>query len=531
MVHVMRKMQILTSLFLFLLIVLDSFSQSSDVPTSPTGHMAAPASLGSYLETVGELETTKKFEAATTAPLALPKDFERLTLRQCVDIALRSNLSLLNSERDVQIAYSSYREAKGFFIPFVELVTTARAGTERSRLTTGERVKTHSNALEGDLSVGQNLPTGGSLTGTAGVSRTKDGDRTYASSGEVAFSQPLWRGGGFAVGLADLKLSKLSKISTEIRNRVNQRDTTLNVIAQYFDILRAAMDLQVSEDAIWVKKEALRGAEVKLELGKIPPGEKSKAEIQYLQEEENIVTLKQQYQDELERMLILLGLPLQTTPFGLDPLTTDTLVTLIEAEKQLVPDLNSCIREAQSNRLELIENDISLRTSEIALERARNNIYPALDLTANALADDSALDLDSAVSASDHNQWDVGITMAIPFPNIARREAYRRALISLEKVKTSNLISERNIVQELKNAYRAVKATEINIPILQKTVEQATISLEQENARFEYGLNTITDIRNAQDDLFAARTRYYGALLNYQKQIATLYKAMGRPLF
>jgi outer membrane protein TolC len=506
-----------------------AFSQTTDTVQSQAAEVSAFSS-SSYLDTIHRWTKTTPSEMPTTSALALPTSHERLTLKQCVDIAIRSNLRLINSERDVQIAYSSYRAAKGFFIPYIELVTSVNAATERTRLLTGEHTIAHSNALEGTLNAGQNLPTGGSLTGATDVSRSKDDTRTYASSAVIEFSQPLWRGGGLDVGLADLKQSKLNRISEEIRNHLDQRDVALSVVSQFFDILRAQMDLLVSEDAIWVKKEALRGAEIKLELGQIPPSEKSKAEIQYLQEEENLVTLRQRYQDELESMLLLLGLPLET-PFGVDTLTTDSLVSLIHAEKQLIPDLETCIREARSNRMELLLNDISLRSSEIALAVARNNIYPDLNFTAGGSTSDSDEELDSAVSASDHNTWDVGLSMAIPFPNIERRESYRRTLINLEKVKTSNLSAERDIVQEVKNAYRAVQSIEVNIPILQKTVEQATLSLEQENARFEYGLNTITDIRNAQDDLFGARTRYYGALLNYQKSVADLYKAIGRRIF
>ena len=89
---------------------------------------------------------------------------------------------------------------------------------------------------------------------------------------------------------------------------------------------------------------------------------------------------------------------------------------------------------------------------------------------------------------------------------------------------------EREIIRDVTQAYRRVKASESSLVILKKTVEQAEKSLEQELGRFDAGLSTSNDVRQAQDDLFQTRTNYFGEIVNYQINIARLYKATGKNL-
>jgi outer membrane protein TolC len=101
----------------------------------------------------------------------------------------------------------------------------------------------------------------------------------------------------------------------------------------------------------------------------------------------------------------------------------------------------------------------------------------------------------------------------------------------LDNLKTDRLANERDIIREVKQSYRRIKANESSLNILNKTVSQAFISLEQERGRFDVGLSTSNDVRNAQDDLFETQTRYFGELLNYQVNIARIFKAVGRNLY
>jgi outer membrane protein len=131
----------------------------------------------------------------------------------------------------------------------------------------------------------------------------------------------------------------------------------------------------------------------------------------------------------------------------------------------------------------------------------------------------------------EENSWDANLSLKVPLPNIGRRESFKRSQLNLDKILTDQLQREREIIREVKQAYRSVKSSESSLIILKRTVEQSRKSLEQELGRFDVGLSTSNDVRKAQDDLFEAQTRYFNELLNYQINIARLYKALGIDLY
>ncbi len=449
-----------------------------------------------------------------------------LGLRECVELARRQNFDLINSRRDLEIARSRWREERGSFIPFVDIIGRYSTGKDRTRGEMGERVELYNDHQEGRLEITQNLPTGGELYAFGSTQRDyAEESSLYSSSVGAGTRQPLLRGGGFAVGLANLRTAELNSLDTFISVRNDERDIAINVIRQYFRILQAKLDLQVSRDALAEKRRFLEETQMKFELDEVAQSEVSRAEILYLQEQEKYTLKEQIYRDRIEGMLILLALPLDTELLIID--VTDSLIAT--GLPRLAPQ-EEYIREGLIMRSELRQSDIALHRAKINLDVARNGLLPFLDFSAETESFESD-DYFRHTRTLDQNTWTAGLDLTIPIPNIAKKESYRRTLIDMEKVKTNRESLKRDITREVKLAYRNLITNEQNIQILLKTVEQARLSLQQEKDRFEFGLNTSVDIRLAQDDLFQAQSSYYTAVLNHQILIAELYKAIGRPIF
>ena len=466
-----------------------------------------------------------------STPIESITHFENLNLRQCIEIALATNFSLQNRSRDLMISQSRYREAKAEFIPSLTLSAEAGIGKDRTRKSDDNsddehddgRVETHRNREKGTVKVLQNIATGGSLEASLDSVRDKSYDRSYTNEAGLRFTQPLLREGGFRYGLTELRTSELSLADEEIENALSKRGVALDVISQYYTILRNRQDWMVSLDALEEKRRFLEATRIKFNLDQIPESEISRAEIQYLQESDNVVTRKRSYEDQLERLLVILGLPLETK-ISLDDITK----SLLRIEKVSLPSEGECVNEALANRLEFIRSDISIRRQKIELARTRNDLLPDLDFNFEYSSSDQAGSLGESYNLRNTNSWDASLSFSVPFPNIGRKESHKRALISLEKLETDHISLERDIVREVRQAYRQVKTNESSLRILKKTVEQALKSLEQERGRFDAGLSTSNDVRKAQDDLFETQSRYFTELLNYQINIAKLYNAIGR---
>ncbi|HPB30502.1 MAG TPA: TolC family protein [Candidatus Sumerlaeota bacterium] len=461
----------------------------------------------------------------TATPTEQLRTFEGLTLRNCLELALQQNFGLIISKRGLLSSQSSYREARAEFTPFLTINGEAGIGKDRQRVEE-ELVETKRKHITGGAEVRQNIATGGSVRIGANTGRTGVLESTYDTDASIQFEQPLLRGGGIRRGLASLRKSHLSLLETEIQDALEERDIALQVIQQYFDILSSKRELQVSLDAVAEKERFYEATIIRFRLDEIAESEISRAEIQLLQERNDVVTRRRSYQESLEGLLVLLGLPLET-PISV----SDPTESLLEMSNAALPELEECVTEAMSNRLELVESDLEVRQQKINLDIAKNEILPNLDFSAGYNADDSGINFGESRHVRDNTSWDTVLTFSIPLPNTGKREALFRSRLSLENSETRRLSQERDVIRDVMQAYRRVKASESSLLILKRTVEQAQKSLDQETARFENGLSTSLEVRNAQDDLFETQTRYFSELLNYQSNIARLYKSMGRNLF
>jgi OMF family outer membrane factor len=265
---------------------------------------------------------------------------------------------------------------------------------------------------------------------------------------------------------------------------------------------------------------------MKFDLGEIAESEVWRAEIQLLQEQQNAQQVKQRFLDSQDTLLVLMGLELET-PIRLREFSAGAF----DLPELGLGEQETCVREALANRPELLRADISVRQAQINVEVAKNGILPFLDLEGTYSDSEAGRHLSDVNDLNDSRRWSFGALFDLPLPNMANREALRRAKIRLEQAQISRRSLERDINQEVRQFYRALETNRVRVEILKRNVELGERSLQMENARFFWGENTSLDVRNAQDDLFAARRRYNNARLSYHSDLASLYRAIGRQLY
>lgn len=473
--------------------------------------------------------------------------FSELYLIDLLQIASDRNFDLINARRDVTISESSVTEEQGFFVPFVDFVSSgrvSRATDDNARDFRNFSRETGQESLGYDLSTGlelrQNLPTGGTITGNFTESRSKNRtsqvsgsteSRNYGADASVRFSQPLLQGSGLLtgdgtdIGTAALRRARISQQSEYINNRLSQRDIYQRVISQYFQILQFKQQLVVSRDAIRIRYRFLDETRIKYSVGRVAESEILRAQIQFLQEVETAIRRQQSLDDARENLLILLGLPLDT-PISLVDITGE----LVERGRFDIPPVDTALDLARNGRMELQRSDLQIESSKIERQLAENGILSELDFDVGASIFDSDDDFAGA-NEFDRTSADAGLTLRIPLSNrIAERERIKRAGLRYEQSATNRLALQRDIEQEVLQSHRGVLTTEARLTVLQRQVEQARRNLELINGSFEVGFASVTEVRLAQDDLFDAETSFKNAILGYQINISQLYIAMGLPL-
>jgi len=530
----------------------------------------------SYLEWARQLRAGTTSTAASTATLAMVEGMSTTTapttipawlagpttgsvegiplplvLEACVGLALEHNFGLQNSRRDVAIAGSSYRQEVFEFVPFVDVFSGYTYADSKTGIRDGSGLEqTRSHDVNVGVQAKQNFPTGGDLsirqevdrtrttaqsrveridpvTGrVTGVSHPSDTTSEWENSIEATARQPLLRGGGLGVGMANLRLARLGQIDATLTDQIRRRELVLSAIRNYFLILQRQLDARVSLDAIRERKRFYDETVIKHELGEIAESEIWRAKIQWLQEQQRSRQLQQSFLDSLDALLLLMGLPLQT-PFRLREFTGQ----VVDLSTLGLDNPESCVREGLANRPELVQVQVAIRRARINVEVAQNGTLPFLDLEANYSDTEPGAHLRDVNDLDKRRTWSLGALFDIPFPNVANREALKRARFRLEKTETDQQSLERDITEEVRRLHRALTANRARVDILAETVALAERSLQLENARFYYGENTSTEVRQAQDDLFQARTDYNSAMLQYQSGLAGLYRAIGRRLF
>lgn len=508
----------------------------------------------------------------------VPRDspYAALQMPDLVRLALDNNFEVRNSSRDLDIARSNTREAVAFFIPFVDLVGNARytrtqeiiQDTQRPFYGDGSLVPldaeqaataqpgeyvpmvetqpyttrraTGTQTVEPGVELTQNLPTGGTISGEVTEGRTysdfDDGtsegfSENYDANAQVRFLQPLLRGSGLLtgegtdLGTADLRDARLAEMDAVLADQIRQRDTVLEVIRVYFQILQLKQQLLVSRDAIRERYRFLDETRVKFDVGRVAESEILRAQIQFLQEVETAINRQQQLDNAREDLLIALGLPLET-PISL----VDVTPTLIARGRYEIPPVDNVRTLAITRRPELMRSDIAISRAEISNQIARNNRLPQLDFDTGYRTFDEAARFNEA-NDFDTDVFDAGVTLRIPLQNLQARERHRRSVLGLEQRRTARESLERDLIQQVLTAHRAVLTNEARLTVSRQRVEQARRNLELINGSFEVGFSSVTEVRLAQDDLFDAETAYSNAVLGYQTNIANLYVALGLPLY
>lgn len=457
-----------------------------------------------------------------------------LSLNDCVDLALVRNYGLINSRRDLASAESEYRESWGEYIPALTLGSSYGRSESKSRAGTGYE-RTSGADMSAAASINQRLPTGGSISAGYGEGRNRTNvaspgaddsvSKVYDESMSLSLTQPLLRGGGLDVGLAGLRQSRISLIEGQISDHLSQRNTVLEVIGDYYNILSAQLDIKVSHDALSEKEQFLNDTKVRHELGLIAPSEILIAEIQYLKERNNMVSLESKLGRLVDVMLVRLGLPLDA-PIAIAPSSV-----FIDRTMARAPSAETCVAEALAFRPEVAQAILNVRASEITLVVRQNNLLPSLDLSLDFTENSDGPEHGADDYTVKNQSRSMGLSFSVPYPNITPREERLRAELNLETARTNRDKTMHEIARDARDSYRQIQTKEANIDILKRLVEQAQISLEFEKERFNFGLNTPNDVRDAQDNMFQAQNDYYQTLLEYQVDIARLFKTMGRPLF
>lgn len=413
----------------------------------------------------------------------------RLALRQCIELALTNQPSLLAAEQNVNAGRGRETQARSPLFPQV----TASTGYAKS-------------VAEG---------------GAFGESITK-GYTTTLSVNQLIYD--FGRTGN------SLDAAKWNTRSSERDRERLVQDVVLNVKQAYYSLLAAKNLVEVSQKRVEQTESHLRQAEAFFRAGSKPRFDVTRAEVDVNNARLSLINANN-------------GVRIRTialnNAMGIDPGKPTEIEDTFPPVPE-VPLLAGAQEQALKNRPELLkaEADISAARARVRAEEA--NYFPTLSANGAYNWATGTQDLGQLPTSIPGvsgrqlvgdiaNSWNAGFVLSIPLfqggMTRGRVSEARANMIALEAQRTA---ATQSVLLEVNQSYADLESAKVRIEVMESAFQKARESLELAQGRYEAGIGPSIEVTDAQLAAAQAEIDHIQAQYDYQLSAARLFKAMGR---
>ena len=456
-------------------------------------------------------------EEDLTGPLdSQSPDAIRLDLRSSLDRSLDSGRDFQNRRESLYLAGLGLTLTRYNFGPLlnstISYVWNIAEGDEGS------------NVVAADFGVSQILDTGGVVTAEAQGSTSDqdlfvDTDDTLFNEG-IAFglNQPLLRGAGYLVSHEALTQAERN-IVYEVRDfELFREDFVIDVARDFYDLVsrrkRIANLEQSWRDAVFDrnKTEALR------QVDRTQDEDVFNARRREIDAENTLIEARTDYKSALDDFKITLGLPTTAEVVVVDEVPPYQPVALDEA---------SSVEVALHNRLDLMTARDRLEDVERSVIIARDSLRPDLACTAGAGVTESAVSAALKDVAPDDWTATFGLALTLPLNRQAERNAWRSALISLDRARRDLQLTLDDTEADVRAQLRSLKQTEQQIELQKEQIAQEQRAVAVTQIRYDSGDADSRDLLDARQSLVDAQNALIDLYAQHVIARLTLMRTLG----
>jgi outer membrane protein TolC len=271
--------------------------------------------------------------------------------------------------------------------------------------------------------------------------------------------------------------------------------------------------------------DSVKQLKMEVEVGQRSPSSAAEAEQRLLTVRNNLISAEQRYAQNLDRFKIRLAIPVETEVY-LDPNELTALNNLGLSQPEYT--VEEAIALAKERRLDLANSRDSLIDAERKLILAAEGLGPQINLEASANVD-STPDTKATRLRFHDGTYSLGLTADLPFDRKSERNAYRRALITVQQQQRGYEEDLDRIILDVRQAYRDLAETAESYEIQVLGVRLAEDRVKEQNIRLQYGSSTVRLLLDSEDALVQARNaaadalvRHTNAKLNFFRDIGVL---------
>jgi outer membrane protein TolC len=402
------------------------------------------------------------------------------------------------------------------------------------------------SSIAAGVGLGRNLPTGGNLQLEAGVQnqtveynivsrlhQTLEQTQANAPAGTDAngnaydlmyrntaslratLKQPLSRGFGPAVALANEKRADLQATEATVKAQLTAEEMVRDLVIAYWDLALTSYTLDVRNQSLELAKKQDDLTHEQMRAGSVPSTALNAVtyEIQIRQE----AALRAQLDLEQKSLDVRMKA-------GLELGRRDVLVRPAEAfdigEDEF--DVEEMLERSHAANRKLATIQLQQKIADVELDVAESQTKPALDMTFSGAVMGDGDNAGTAIGAiGDSYEVSVGLSLQFELSGAAKksRDAARARKRRLD-VDREDLM--RQIDTQVVGAVHQVTAARTRVALADKAILVSEENVRAERASFMVGRTTNFQVMQRQSELIEARLRRGQAVADYHKAVAQL---------
>ncbi len=425
---------------------------------------------------------------ATAAEGRQPEKKElRLTLKQALEMAVKSNRNLKTSRRALSNAASSYRTAKAGYYPTVSGSLSAAHGLSASPVANPWVVNLFSTGLN------------------------------------ITFNMPLDLSGSVGRGVQQALISLITAKGSYVQQG---QSLAVSVYSQYYNLVQSRETIIIDQANVDASREQLRIAQARLKAGRVPEVDVLTATVQLDNARQTLKSDEGTYETAKASLRNTLVIDQDVDIIPTDKVTFAPVTFAYDAAAQ----------EAEKNRVEMQAARLSLASAKITLKSTYDPYLPSMSVAGSWGYNTAGRNPDEAFRVQNRPlepSWVVTASLNIPifiFDGGKIKEQKFQALNGIEQAEANLLQQKESIDQEVKTNLINLNNAQERVKIVESSIKLARESLRITELRYRMGLAGYLEVTDARNNLKTAEVNLLGAIIQHNNSKVQMVTSLGRPM-
>ena len=404
--------------------------------------------------------------------LATQAEARKWTLQECLDYALKHNVTLRQNVLTKASAHESVLQSQAELFPLVNASTS------------------------------QNLsytpfPQTGRATVTNGYVTSSVDKLSYNGMYAINFNWTIWNGNQNRM---KIRQNKLTEQQATVDSAITANSIQEQITQIYIQILYTAEAIKINEKSLeWSKENEERGNTM-VEVGTFSKADLSQLTAQRANDEYNVVAQQGNLLNYTRQLKQLLEITDEDFEIAIpDSLNGDALAE--------IPGLQTVYERALTSRPEIKGKQLTVEAGELSIKQAKAQYLPTIGLSGGISSNVTTMNSNAYGTQLKNNlAGGVGITINIPiWDQRQTRTAVNKARISLESNQLALQNQRTQLYSTIENYWIQASTNQAKYKSAVVNTESQQTNYEMLSEQFRLGLKNIVELREGMNNLITAQ--------------------------